>query len=60
VSKTLLFENRLLKLLPHLNEKQKRLAAALEAKTIGYGGVSKVSRATGMDCTPLSWTNYRE
>lgn len=35
-------------LLPHLTERQKRLAAAAEAKAIGYGGVSLVAQATGM------------
>jgi len=47
------FEKRLLPLLPHLNERQKRLAAALEAKTFGHGGVSQVSRATGLSRVTL-------
>src|SRR6516225_6452994 len=34
--------------MPHLNERQLRLAAALEARSLGYGGVSAVARATGM------------
>jgi hypothetical protein len=35
-----------------LNERQRRLWAAAEAKTIGYGGVSLVHRATGISrCT---------
>lgn len=34
--------------MPHLNERQLRLAGALEARTLGYGGVSAVARATGM------------
>jgi hypothetical protein len=33
--------------LPHLNEKQKRLLLAAEAKAIGWGGVSQVAKATG-------------
>lgn len=39
---------RLLALMPHLNERQQRIAAALEARSIGYGGVSIVSQASGL------------
>jgi len=42
------FKERLLALVPHLNEKQLRIAAALEAKSLGYGGVSAVAEATGI------------
>jgi transposase len=42
------FKERLLTLMPHLNERQLRLAAALEARSLGYGGVSAVAQATGM------------
>ncbi len=42
------FEKRFLSLLPHLNEKQRRYAAALEARALGYGGISKVARIAGM------------
>ncbi len=35
-------------MLPYLNEKQRRLYLATEAEAIGYGGVSQVSRATGI------------
>jgi len=42
------FQDRLLTLLPHLNERQLRLAAALEARSLGYGGVSAVAEATGI------------
>jgi DNA-binding phage protein len=31
-----------------LNERQRRLWAAAEAKALGYGGVSVVARATGV------------
>jgi hypothetical protein len=31
-----------------LNERQRRLWAAAEAKAMGYGGVSRVARATGI------------
>ena len=42
------YRERLLSLMPHLNEKQLRIAAALEAKSLGYGGVSAVAEATGI------------
>jgi len=42
------FQDRLLTLMPHLNERQLRLAAALEARALGYGGVSAVAEATGI------------
>jgi hypothetical protein len=35
-------------LLPHLNERQRRIAAAVEARALGYGGVSAVAQATGL------------
>jgi hypothetical protein len=46
-------ENKLLFLLPYLNEKQKRIAAAVEARSLGYGGVSEVSSVTGLSRTTL-------
>jgi DNA-binding phage protein len=48
VDETAGFRDRLLALMPHLNERQLRLAAALEARSLGYGGVSAVARATGI------------
>ena len=39
---------------PFLNEKQKRLILGAEAKSIGYGGVAKVSRATGLSRRAIS------
>lgn len=42
------FRERLATLLPHLNERQQRLAAAAEARALGYGGVSAVAEATGL------------
>jgi hypothetical protein len=33
---------------PHLNERSRRMVAAAEAKELGYGGVSLVSRACGL------------
>jgi len=43
-----LLERRATVLFPHLTERQRRLAAAADARAIGYGGISQVSRATGM------------
>ena len=34
--------------LPHLDEKQRRLLLAAEAKALGWGGISKVAKATGV------------
>ena len=39
---------KLLTILPYLNEKQRRLVLAAEARSLGYGGVSQVARATGI------------
>jgi len=33
---------------PHLDERGRRLLAAAEARTAGYGGIAAVSRATGI------------
>jgi len=33
-------------ILPHLDERQRRLFAAAEAKAAGYGGIAAVSRVT--------------
>jgi len=41
-------QKRFSKLLPFLNEKQIRLFAAVEAESLGYGGISAVSEATGV------------
>jgi len=35
-------------ILPHLNEKQRRLMLAAEAKALGWGGISSVAQATGV------------
>jgi hypothetical protein len=35
-------------ILPHLNEKQRRLLLAAEARSLGRGGISRVARAAGM------------
>jgi len=34
--------------LPHLNAKQRRILAAAEARSLGYGGVQKISEFTGL------------
>jgi Rhodopirellula transposase DDE domain len=35
-------------LFPHLNEKQRRLCAAAEARALGHGGIARVARAAGL------------
>ena len=35
-------------LLPHLDERQKRLYLASEARSLGHGGVAAVARAAGV------------
>ncbi len=39
---------KLAMVIPHLNEKQRRLLIAAEAKVLGWGGISKVAKATGV------------
>jgi transposase len=43
-----LLQERMDKLFPHLTERQRRLAAAIDARSLGYGGISRVARVTGM------------
>ena len=43
-----LLRHRTSSLFPHLTERQRRLVAAADARALGYGGVSRVARATGM------------
>ena len=33
---------------PHLDERARRMVAATEARQMGYGGISEVSRACGL------------
>ncbi|MFK0297395.1 ISAzo13 family transposase [Streptomyces sp. NPDC090442] len=40
-------------LLPHLNERQRRLALATEARLLGHGGVRAVARAAGVSETTV-------
>jgi hypothetical protein len=35
-------------ILPHLNEKQRRLILAAETRSLGHGGISRVARASGI------------
>jgi len=42
------FTTKLKTVLPHLNEKQRRLLLAAEAKALGWGGISRVAQATGV------------
>ena len=46
-------ENRIKTLLPLLNEKQKRIYLATEAKGLGYGGLKAIHKLTGMSKTTL-------
>src|SRR5277367_1668008 len=41
-------ERKLATILPCLNERQRRLLAAAEARSLGYGGISRVSKASGI------------
>jgi hypothetical protein len=41
-------ETKIAKMLPFLNEKQKRLYLALEAEALGYGGITIVSKASNI------------
>jgi len=46
-------DRRFTVLLPHLNERQRRLAAATEARLLGHGGVRTVARVAGMSETTV-------
>ena len=50
-------ESRLLqkyaRILPHLNERQRRLVGAADAQMLGYGGIARVARASGLDRSTL-------
>jgi len=47
-------ENKIRKMLPLLNEKQKRLYLASEAEAMGYGGISQISRISGVSRVTIS------
>ena len=40
-------------LLPYLNEKTRRIWAATEARSLGWGGISQVAKATGLSRTTI-------
>src|SRR4051794_37979621 len=40
--------DRFVLLSPHLDERERRLLAATEARAVGYGGIAAVARATGI------------
>ena len=44
----LVLARKLATVLPHLNEKQRRLMLAAEARALGYGGITRVARASGV------------
>jgi len=59
--------NRFERLSPFLNERQRRLMAAVEAKNIGYGGIATVARGTGLSritigkgCNELETNTYSD
>ena len=39
--------------LPHLNERQRRLVTAADAQMLGYGGIARVARAPGLNRATL-------
>jgi transposase len=41
------------RVLPHLNERQRRLVGAADAQMLGYGGIAQVARASGLDRTTV-------
>lgn len=47
-AQTTSLQGKLADLWPHLNERTRRMIAASEARQMGYGGVSEVSRACGL------------
>lgn len=53
MSKDQTIEQKIRKLFPHLNERQRRLAAAAEARALGYGGVSLLARISGLSRTTI-------
>jgi hypothetical protein len=45
--------DRFLDLSPHLNERGRRIFAASQARSVGYGGIAAVSRATGIAASTI-------
>jgi hypothetical protein len=48
MDKDVALRNKLSSMWPHLNERARRMVAASEAVGLGYGGISRVSRACGL------------
>lgn len=48
MSSTELLEKKFTAIWPHLDERSKRLFAANEARQLGYGGITRVSKACGL------------
>ena len=46
-------------LFPHLNEKERRIVAAADARLLGYGGISRVAAAAGVS-RPTLYQGIRE
>jgi len=49
----LTLQHKLTAVLPHLNERQRRLVAAAEARSLGYGGIALVSQLSGLSRVTL-------
>ena len=49
---------RIKTMLPELNERQRRIFLATEAKAIGYGGITKVSRVSGVSRVTITQGIY--
>ena len=47
-------KRKLARLWPHLDERGRRMVAASEARQLGYGGISQVSRACGLSRVTIS------
>ena len=48
MDKDVALRNKLSSIWPHLNERARRMVAASEAVGLGYGGISRISRACGL------------
>lgn len=54
-----ILKQKFVALLPALNERGRRLAVAVEARALGYGGVARVARASGVSVSTI-WRGLRE
>lgn len=48
-----LLREKYAKMVPHMNEKQRRLYLATEAHMLGYGGITLVAKAAGVSRTMI-------